>query len=100
MRERDVVTSFLRDRGRILILPSNSKVGTYQGRWTEVSGHLEKDDQPITTPFKEIEEELGLRISDIQLVKSGEPLCVPDRSNDILRILSFSIRIQDRCHQG
>jgi 8-oxo-dGTP pyrophosphatase MutT (NUDIX family) len=87
MEEREVVTSFLRNGGRILILRRSSEVGTYQGRWAGVSGYLEKDDQPITRALKELEEEVGLGTKDIQLIRSGEPLRVLDKKNDVTWIV-------------
>lgn len=83
MEERAVVTSFLHNAGRILILRRSSGVGTYQGRWAGVSGYLEKGDQPITRALKEIEEEIGLAAKDVQLIKTGEPLRVPDRKKGV-----------------
>jgi 8-oxo-dGTP pyrophosphatase MutT (NUDIX family) len=80
MIERRVVTSFLRNAGRILILRRSSEVGTYAGRWAGVSGYLEIGDRPIERALKEIQEEIGLTESDVQLVKEGEPLRVRDKN--------------------
>jgi len=87
IKEREVVTSFLRHKGRILILRRSGKVGTFQGRWAGVSGYLEKGDQPVTRALKEIEEEVGITRSDIQLIKMGEPLRVPDKKRSTLWIV-------------
>src|SRR3990170_7628372 len=87
IEEREVVTSFLRNSGRILILRRSSEVGTYQGRWAGVSGYLEKGDQPFGRALKEIKEEVGLGTDDVQLIKKGEPLRVPDKKKNILWIV-------------
>mgnify|MGYP002153771007 CR=1 FL=1 len=87
MIEREVVTSFLRNAGRILILRRSNKVGTYAGRWAGVSGYLERGDRPIERALKEIQEEVGLTESDIQLVKEGEPLRVRDKKKNTLWIV-------------
>jgi len=87
MEEREVVTSFLRKSGKILILRRSDMVGTYRGRWAGFSGYLEKGDHPFGRALKEIEEEVGLGINDLQLIKKGEPLRVPDKKNNVLWIV-------------
>ena len=41
-----VVTTFLQYEGRILLVQRSSRVGTYQGCWSAVSGYLE-DAKPL-----------------------------------------------------
>ncbi len=87
IEEREVVTSFLRKSGKILILRRSDKVGTYQRRWAGVSGYLEKGDYPFERALKEIKEEVGLGTDDIQLIQKGEPLRVLDKKKNILWIV-------------
>jgi len=58
--ERHVVTSILRNRGRILILKRSDKVGSYRGSWAGVSGFVEKDETYEEAARREIVEETGL----------------------------------------
>lgn len=58
--ERHVVTSILRNRGRILILKRSDKVGSYRGSWAGVSGFVEKNETYEETARREIVEETGL----------------------------------------
>ena len=74
---KKVVTSFIRNRGRILLLRRSKKVGSYQGKWAGVSGYLEEGN-PLAQALKEIHEETGLCSQDVELVNSGPPLEVVD----------------------
>ncbi len=55
--ERHVVTSILRNRGRVLILKRSDKVGSYRGSWAGVSGFVEKDEGDEEAARREIVEE-------------------------------------------
>jgi 8-oxo-dGTP pyrophosphatase MutT (NUDIX family) len=73
-REIHVVTSFLRFRGKILILKRSDKVRTSKGRWAGVSGYVEEGEKPEETAIKEIREETG--IENPKLIRTGEPFRV------------------------
>jgi len=72
----DVVTCFLRNRGRILLLRRSTKVGTFKGDWAGVSGYVEGDEIFLETALKEIGEEAG--IVDPALVSTGEAVYARD----------------------
>jgi len=72
----DVVTCFLRNRGRILLLRRSAKVGTFQGIWAGVSGYIEGDEIYLERALKEISEEVG--ITDPILNATGEPVYARD----------------------
>ena len=74
--EKHVVTCFLESGGRILLLRRSRQVGSYQGKWAGVSGYVEAP--PDEQAFTEINEETGLDIDEIELVKKGEPLAIDD----------------------
>ncbi|HJX04061.1 MAG TPA: nicotinamide-nucleotide amidohydrolase family protein [Dehalococcoidia bacterium] len=71
-----VVTCFIRYRGRVLILKRSQKVGTYQGKWSAVSGYIEHE--VLQQAYTEIQEETGLSASDLHLVKRGAPVVMVD----------------------
>ena len=79
MESSEVVTSFLEHNGKILIL-RREHVGTYQGLWAAVSGYIEKGENPKETAFREIEEETGLKRSEITLLKEGNTFVVEDKA--------------------
>lgn len=74
--QRHVVTCFLRHGGKILLLKRSSSVGSFRGYWAGVSGFLESN--PLTQAITEIEEETGLKETDITLVKSGDTVSAWD----------------------
>lgn len=72
-----VVTCFIKNNCNILILKRSPKVGTYQGKWSGVSGYLEHE--ALEQAYIEISEETGLRSTDIKLLKKGLPLELFDK---------------------
>lgn len=73
-----VVTCFLRYNDRFLILKRSDKVKTHQGKWAGVSGYIEPGETDEQTAEKEIQEETGLTLADVELVRKGEPIHVQD----------------------
>lgn len=77
----DVVTAFLvrsANAGvRVLVLRRSDKVGSHQGRWAGVSGHLEAS-EPIEQALTEIHEEAGLPRSSVSLLASTPPIEIRD----------------------
>lgn len=87
MDERGVVTCFLRNDGRVLLLCRSDDVGSYPGRWGTVTGHLAPErgappDDPETAARREIREETGLADA-VTLVRAGEPFEVEDSDSGI-----------------
>ena len=72
----DVVTAFLRHQGKILVVRRSTRVGSYQGCWSGISGYLE-DSPPLAQALREIREETGLREDQVELVSPGASLEVP-----------------------
>lgn len=77
-----VVTSFLTSDQRILLLRRSQKVGTHQGKWSAVSGHLEGDEDPLQRAVTEIQEEIGLTREQVNLVRAGQILRAFDQETD------------------
>jgi 8-oxo-dGTP pyrophosphatase MutT (NUDIX family) len=75
---RQVVTSFLEENGKILLLRRSARVGTYQGRWAGVSGGIDPGNTPEQQARQEIREETGLADADVELVSNAAPLAIDD----------------------
>ncbi len=95
--EKRVVTCFLESDGEILILRRSELVGSYQGRWAGVSGHIDKtaDEQALT----EIAEETSLHKEDLQLIKKGKPLYTKDDKLNVKWVVHpylFHIKERDK----
>jgi 8-oxo-dGTP diphosphatase len=69
-----VVTCLLEHDGKILILKRSNQVGTYRGLWGGVAGYVEEFEDPYDTALKEIREEAGVDLVDVELVRKGTPL--------------------------
>lgn len=80
MKTRHVITAFLRRDGCILLVRRSEHVGTYQGKWSGISGFLETD--PLQQAYTELREETGVSPSDVTLASTASPLEVPDRDRD------------------
>ena len=76
LKRQEVVTAFLRHAGKILIVRRSGKTGTYQQRWSGISGYLE-DPTPLQQTVREIREETGLEETAVRLVRAGKPLTIP-----------------------
>lgn len=87
MKRINVVTSFLEHDGKILILRRSDKVRTMKHKWAGISGYLEENETTLERALEEIQEETGLKKEDVELVKVGERLEVPDKELDILWVV-------------
>ena len=61
MRSTKIVTSFIKNRIRLLILKRSDKVKSMKGLWAGVSGIIEKNEEPLNRAKIEIFEEIGIR---------------------------------------
>ena len=75
-----VVTCVLVHHEKILVLKRSSSVRTYKGMWGGVAGYIEPGEKPLQTAMKEIQEEVGLRPDDVQLLVTGDVLTFTDTS--------------------
>ncbi|MFB6104227.1 MAG: NUDIX domain-containing protein [Halobacteriaceae archaeon] len=80
-----VVTAFLRNDATVLLLRRSDAVGSYQGQWGGVAGHIETTppdrDAVASAALTEIEEETGLADA-VTLVRCGAPFSVVDAALD------------------
>ena len=74
MRYTNIVTSFLKNQDKILILKRSQDVKSMKGLWSGVSGVIENQENPLKRAEIEIFEEIGIRTNEIKLLKSGDEL--------------------------
>ena len=91
MRSTKIVTSFIRDDRKFLILKRSNKVKTMKGLWAGVSGIIENNEAPLKRAKIEIFEELGIVEENISLVKSAKEMKVnsPQYENHEWKIFPF-----------
>ena len=76
MRSTQIVTSFIKNNERLLILKRSDKVKTMKGLWAGISGIIEKNEDPLHRAKVEIFEEVGITDNQITLVKSSKRMKV------------------------
>ena len=97
MRSTKIVTSFLKNSDKILILRRSEKVKTMKGLWAGISGIIEKDEAPLERAKIEIFEELGIKEEQIKLVKSIDEIRIesPQYENHEWEIFPFLFEVND-----
>ena len=76
MRKTKIVTSFLRNSEKILLLKRSEKVKSMKNLWAGISGIIEDNEKPIKRAKIEILEEVGIEESDITLIKEGNKILI------------------------
>lgn len=91
MRATKIVTSFIQDEQKLLILRRSNKVKTMKGLWAGISGIIEKNEVPLTRAKIEIYEETGISEDKIRLVKNADKLRIhsPQYENHEWEIFPF-----------
>ena len=97
MRSTKIVTSFLKNSDKILILRRSEKVKTMKGLWAGISGIIEKDEVPLERAKIEIFEELGIKEEQIKLLKSIDEIRIesPQYENHEWEIFPFLFEVND-----
>ncbi len=97
LRERQTVTSFLESEDEILILLRSEHVSTYRGSWAGISGSIDNDKTADEQALVEIEEEVGLLRSQVELIRKGEPQVIIDLKHHVRKIVHpYLFHIKDR----
>ena len=91
MRYTIIVTSFLKNQDKILILKRSQNVKSMKGLWSGVSGVIENQENPLKRAEIEIFEEIGIRTNEIKLLKSGDELDIisPQYKNHKWHVFPF-----------
>ena len=91
MRSTKIVTSFIRDNKKLLILKRSDKVKSMKGLWAGISGIIEKDEEPLSRAKIEIFEEAGITEDKITLIKTSEEMRIhsPQYKNHEWEIFPF-----------
>ena len=97
MYSTNIVTAFIKNDDKILILKRSDKVKSMKCLWAGVSGIIEKNDTtPLDRAKIEIFEETGINEKEIELLKSIEQIKIESTQykNHVWTI--FSIFIQSK----
>jgi len=91
MRSTKIVTCFIKDNDKFLILKRSEQVKTMKGLWAGISGIIEGKEEPLSRAKIEIFEEVGLTEDKIKFLKAGEKMNVhsPQYENHEWEIFPF-----------
>ena len=97
MHSTKIVTSFITDNNKVLLLKRSQKVKTMKGLWAGISGIIEKDEEPLSRAKIEIFEELGIPEDAISLLKASEQIKVesPQYKNHQWEIFPFLFKVKE-----
>ncbi len=97
MRSTKIVTSFIRDNEKLLILKRSEKVKSMKGLWAGISGIIEKNEEPLKRAKIEIFEEVGITEDMITLVRSSEEMRInsPQYENHEWEIFPFLFEVKN-----
>ena len=86
-----IVTSFIKNSSKILILKRSDKVRSMRGLWSGVSGIIENNEEPLNRAKIEILEEIGIKKDKISLTKSVEKIKIssPQYEDHEWEVFSF-----------
>lgn len=73
-RATKIITCFLKNGDKILIIKRSNKVKSMKGLWAGISGIIEKGEQPLSRAKIEIFEELGINNDEIELIKEAKEM--------------------------
>ena len=76
MHKTKIVTSFLKNSEKILLLKRSEEVKSMKNLWAGISGIIEGDEKPIKRAEIEIFEEVGIKNKDISLIKEGNKILI------------------------
>ena len=91
MHSTKIVTSFIRNNDKLLILKRSEKVKTMKGLWAGISGIIENNEIPLQRAKIEIFEEVGITEDKIKLIKSTKEMRInaPQYKNHEWEVFPF-----------
>ena len=97
MRSTKIVTAFIRNQEKFLLLKRSEKVKTMKGLWAGISGIIEKNEEPLSRAKIEIFEEIGVSEESINLIKTGKEMIInsPQYENHEWKVFPFLFEVND-----
>lgn len=91
MRSTKIVTSFIKNNDKFLILKRSKNVKTMKDLWAGISGIIEKNETPLERAKIEIFEETGIKEDQIKLLKAADEMRVwsPQYKNHEWEVFPF-----------
>jgi len=98
MHKTKIVTTFLTNSDKILLLKRSQKVKTMKNLWAGISGLIEGDEKPLSRAKIEIFEEVGIEDINIKLIKEGGSIVIesPQYVNHQWEVFPFLFSCKNR----
>jgi len=98
MHKTKIVTTFLTNSDKILLLKRSQKVKTMKNLWAGISGLIEGDEEPLSRAKIEIFEEVGIEETNIKLIKEGGSIVIesPQYVNHQWEVFPFLFSCKNR----
>jgi 8-oxo-dGTP pyrophosphatase MutT (NUDIX family) len=98
MHKTKIVTSFLTNSDKILLLKRSQKVKSMKSLWAGISGIIEGDEKPLKRAKIEVYEEVGMEESNIKLIKEGDVILIesPQYENHQWEVYPFLFSCNDK----
>ena len=98
MHKTKIVTTFLTNSDKILLLKRSQKVKSMKNLWAGISGIIEGDEKPVKRAKIEVYEEVGIDESDIKLIKEGDVILIesPQYENHQWEVYPFLFSCNNR----
>ena len=97
LRFTNIVTSFIKNDDKILILKRSDKVKSMKCFWAGISGIIENNETPLTRAKIEIFEEAGIHEEQIELLKAVQQIKIssPQYKNHEWNIFPFLFKAKN-----
>ncbi|CUR51302.1 Hydrolase, NUDIX family [Nitrosotalea devaniterrae] len=97
MKSTKIVTSFLTQNGKYLILKRSNKVRSMKDLWAGISGIIEGSEDPLYRAKKEIQEETSITENQITLIHAASQMRTdsPQYENHEWLIFPFLFSVKD-----
>ena len=98
MHKTKIVTTFLTNSDKILLLKRSQKVRSMKNLWAGISGIIEGDEKPVKRAKIEVYEEVGIDESNIKLIKEGDVILIesPQYENHQWEVYPFLFSCDNR----
>ena len=98
MHKTKIVTTFLTNSDKILLLKRSQKVKSMKNMWAGISGIIEGDEKPVKRAKIEVYEEVGINESNIKLIKEGDVILIesPQYENHQWEVYPFLFSCDNR----
>ena len=98
MHKTKIVTTFLKNSDKILLLKRSQKVKSMKNLWAGISGIIEGDEEPVKRAKIEVYEEVGIEEWNIKLIKEGDVILIesPQYENHQWEVYPFLFSCDNR----